>query len=111
MQAAEYNSKQMTTNQMRMNSRSATALPARAANVALWILQASTALVFLLVGSVELAGFGDAVKMFGDIGFGQWFRYLAAVLEIAGAILVLVPSLATLSRLCNPRQNTSTEAR
>ena len=31
------------------------------------------------------------VEMFDRIGVGQWFRYLTGVIEVLGAILLLVP--------------------
>jgi uncharacterized membrane protein len=31
------------------------------------------------------------VEMFGKIGVGQWFRYVTGLLEIAGAIGILIP--------------------
>jgi DoxX-like family len=34
------------------------------------------------------------VKMFRQIGFGDWFRYAAGVVEIAGGVSVLIPRLA-----------------
>lgn len=64
-------------------------------DVVIWTLQIVVAFVFLFAGSVKLAGFDDAVRMFGAIGFGQWFRYVTGLLEVAGAVLVLVPSFAT----------------
>ena len=32
--------------------------------------------------------------MFGQIGLCQWFRYATAAVEVAGAVLLLVPGLA-----------------
>ena len=56
-----------------------------------WILRVAVAAVFLSVG---LAKFGTDpmwVKLFEQIGFGVWFRYLTGFLQVAGAVLVLVP--------------------
>jgi len=36
------------------------------------------------------------VKLFQEIGAGDWFRYLAGVVEITGALLVLVPRTAVI---------------
>ncbi len=36
------------------------------------------------------------VGLFDVIGIGQWFRYLTGGLEVIGAVMLLVPSLAAL---------------
>ena len=56
-----------------------------------WILRAAVAVVFLSVGSSKFDATSMWVKLFDQIGFGQWFRYLTGILQIAGAVLVLVP--------------------
>ena len=50
-----------------------------------------TAAVFLFAGGVKLLGSRARVQEFTQIGAGQWFRYLTGVLEVSGAICVLVP--------------------
>lgn len=52
------------------------------------------ALVFLAAGGAKLAGVPEIVDLFTQIGFGQWFRYLTAALEITGAGLLLVRATA-----------------
>jgi putative oxidoreductase len=32
------------------------------------------------------------VQVFEAIGFGQWFRYVTGVVEVGGALLLLVPA-------------------
>jgi putative oxidoreductase len=59
-----------------------------------WTLQILSAAMFLFAGAHKLAGGEDMVQAFAAIGIGQWFRYLTGVLEITGAIALLVPSLA-----------------
>jgi len=46
--------------------------------------------VFLSVG---LSKFRDPmwVRLFGQIGLGQWFRYVTGIIQIASAVLVLIP--------------------
>jgi putative oxidoreductase len=39
------------------------------------------------------------VAKFEDIGFGQWFRYLTGVLEIAAALGLLVPRICGFAAL------------
>ena len=76
-----------TTNQITRSS-------GRALNVMLWTSQVLTAAAFLAAGGSGLAGATPIVAMFDEIGLGQWFRYLAAILEIAGAIAVVTPRTA-----------------
>ena len=66
----------------------------RAANVALWALQALLALQFAMAGLAKIFGDPAMVDMFATIGVGQWFRYVAGALEISGAVGVLIPRLS-----------------
>lgn len=70
---------------------------ARAANVVLWVLQALLAAYFVYSGFLLFGD--DFVRKFDEIGFGQWLRYLTGVLEIAGAIGLLIPRLSGLAAL------------
>jgi len=56
-----------------------------------WILRIAVAVVFFSVGSSKFDATSMWVKLFDQIGFGQWFRYLTGTLQIGGAVLVLVP--------------------
>ena len=60
-------------------------------NVVLWVLQIAAAGMFLMVGFLKLSGNAQLVALFESIGIGQWFRYLTGSLEIAGALLLLIP--------------------
>lgn len=60
-------------------------------NVAGWILAVFLALVFSLAGGVKLIGAPGMVTEFAQIGFGQWLRYVTGVLEVSGAIGLLIP--------------------
>jgi putative oxidoreductase len=71
----------------------------RARTIGLWVLQVVLAVEFGLAGLMKLAGTSQMVDMFDDIGVGQWFRVVVGVLEVAGAIGVLVPRLAWLAAL------------
>jgi putative oxidoreductase len=77
-------------------SRTATS---RGANIALWVLQGLTAAFFASAAAAKLAGTAQMVQLFDDIGVGQWFRYAVAILEIAGAIGLLIPRLTGLAAL------------
>jgi uncharacterized membrane protein len=61
------------------------------ANILAWVLAALLAIVFLFAGGVKLAGSPAMVKEFAQIGIGQWFRYLTGILEVTGAIGMLIP--------------------
>ena len=39
------------------------------------------------------------VDVFERVGFGQWFRYFTALLELGGAVLLLWPSTTALGAL------------
>ncbi len=64
-------------------------------NAALWALQVLLAAYFVHSG-VSLLG-DDFVGKFDKIGSGQWLRYVTGVLEIAGALGLLVPRLCGLA--------------
>ena len=56
-----------------------------------WILRLAVAGVFLSIGADKFNEHSMWVKLFEQIGFGQWFRYLTGTLQITGAVLVIVP--------------------
>jgi putative oxidoreductase len=62
--------------------------------IALWVLRVVMGLAFLAAGGSKLAGAPAMVAMFAKIGFGQWFRILTGLLEVAGAIGLFVPRFA-----------------
>src|SRR3989442_11462337 len=68
-------------------------------NVVLWVLQIAAAGMFLMVGFLKLSGNAQLVGLFEAIGVGQWFRYLTGALEVAGAILLLLPRTSGLGAL------------
>jgi putative oxidoreductase len=65
-----------------------------AATTIAWILQILCAAMFLFAGGSKLAGQQAMVDTYQQIGVGQWFRYLTGIVEVSGALLLLVPSLA-----------------
>lgn len=71
----------------------------RVRTIGLWVLQVVLAVEFGLAGLMKLTGASAMVEMFDDIGVGQWFRVVVGVLEIAGAVGVLIPRLAWLAAL------------
>jgi len=56
-----------------------------------WILRLAVAAVFLSLGASKFGADSQWVKLFDQIGFGSWFRHLTGILQVAGALLVLVP--------------------
>ena len=71
----------------------------RAVTVALWTGQILFAVFFVFAGLPKLLGDPATVAMFDTIGFGQWFRYLTGVCEVAGGIGLLIPRLAGLAAM------------
>jgi uncharacterized membrane protein YphA (DoxX/SURF4 family) len=61
--------------------------------VLLW-LRIAVSLMFIFAALPKLAGAPPSVQAFEAIGLGQWFRYATGLLELSGASLLLVPSLA-----------------
>ena len=52
---------------------------------------------FVMAGFGSLSGYPMMVETFDKIGIGQWFRYVTGAIEIASAILLLIPRLAPVS--------------
>jgi len=55
--------------------------------------------LFIYLGGAKLLGSPAAVRLFHDIGWGQWFRYVTGVVELTGGLLLVVPLLAGASAL------------
>ncbi|MDO3703271.1 DoxX family protein [Micromonospora sp. C28SCA-DRY-2] len=82
------------------NSRTVV-LPAsrRSVAVALWVAQAVLALQLAAGGVLKLIGDAAMVDLFAEIGAGQWFRYAVGLVELAGAVGLLIPRLCGLAAL------------
>jgi uncharacterized membrane protein YphA (DoxX/SURF4 family) len=59
-----------------------------------WVLSGLLALAFVAAGAAKLTGQQMMVAEFETFGLPLWFMYLTGLLEVAGAVLVLVPRLA-----------------
>jgi len=74
---------------------------ARRIDAAVWVLRVVLASIFIVVGFVKIPGSIHPmwVRLFERIGFGQWFRYFTALMEIVGGMLMIVPSATLVSGL------------
>lgn len=54
-------------------------------------LRVLLAIVFVAAGGAKLFGVAMMVETFEAIGWGQWFRYFTAAVEIGSAALLWVP--------------------
>ncbi|MFB6721063.1 DoxX family protein [Kribbella sp. NPDC056345] len=77
-----------------MSTTMTTARRVRPGTVALWVLQVLLAASFVMAGLPKLSGDPVMTEMFAAIGAGQWLRYVVGVLELAGAIGLLIPRLS-----------------
>jgi len=68
--------------------------PSKGKNIALWVLQIVLAAFFLMAGGSKLAGAPAMVQLFDTLGFGQWFRYVTGAIEVAAAILLVIPGMS-----------------
>src|SRR5215831_15450012 len=58
-----------------------------------WILAILLAVAFTLAGGIKLISNPGMVKEFAMIGLGQWLRYVTGLLEVTGAIGLLIPKV------------------
>ncbi len=64
----------------------------RKSRIAIGVLRALLAVAFLAIGGAKLTGSLGTVGSFAQLGWGQWFRYLTGLLDIAGALLLFAPA-------------------
>jgi len=57
-----------------------------------WGVRILLVLAFGAAGGAKLAGVPQMIQVFEAIGVGQWLRYLTGAIEVAGVVLLLVPS-------------------
>jgi uncharacterized membrane protein YphA (DoxX/SURF4 family) len=72
----------------------------RAGNVALWVLQVLTAGVFVMAAVSKLTADPQAVAGFTMMGLGVTGMYAVGVLEVLGAVALLIPVLCGLAATC-----------
>jgi putative oxidoreductase len=68
----------------------------KGANITAWVVQVLLAAAFLGAAGAKLASVPMMVEVFDQIGLGQGFRFVTAIVEITGALLLLVPGFAAL---------------
>jgi len=86
----------MTAITTRPKARQAARPPDRT-NRLLWGVQILLAAFFVFAAVPKLGEAQSSVAIFGQIGVGQWLRYLVGAAELAGAIGLLIPRLAGLA--------------
>lgn len=64
--------------------------PGKGILILIWVLSILEAALFLSVGIPKVLSVPIMVTEFGKIGLGQWFRYFTGILEIIGAIGLLI---------------------
>jgi putative oxidoreductase len=70
------------------------AVPGKRVNTLLWSAQILLAAFFVIAAAPKLGGAHSSEQMFGQIGAGQWLRYLVGTAELAGAVGLVIPRLA-----------------
>lgn len=64
--------------------------------VAIWGLRVLVAALFLLAAVMKLSGQPMMVAEFDMVGLGQWFRIFTGLVELAGAVLLLIPAFSVI---------------
>ena len=82
-----------------MSTATTTTRRVRPGVVVLWVTQVVLAAMFVMASLPKLTGDPVMVELFDAVGAGQWLRYVVGVLELAGAIGLLVPRLCGLAAL------------
>lgn len=71
----------------------------KAKSAILWILRGLSAVAFFGAGGAKLVGTAPMVVMFAKLGLGQWFRYVTGLIEVVGAIGILIPRFSRYAAL------------
>ena len=56
-----------------------------------WLPRIALAIVFVAAGRQKFETHSVFVRIFDQIGIGQWFRYATGLMQIVGAALLLIP--------------------
>jgi putative oxidoreductase len=63
----------------------------RYSDALLWAIRILLAALFLYEGIDKFSERRLWLRIFDEIGVGQWFRYFTGVVEVSGALMLLVP--------------------
>lgn len=63
------------------------------------LMELGLGVIFIAAGTVKMVGFELMVELFASLGFGQWLRYVTALIELAGGTLLLTGRLQYLTSL------------
>lgn len=63
------------------------------------VTELTLAAIFFLVGGAKLIGQRDMIVLFREIGIGEWFRYATGMVEVSGALLLVMPLLSGVSAI------------
>jgi putative oxidoreductase len=64
-----------------------------------WAVRIGVAVFYFLVGADKFGSDPHWLKLFHEIGAGDWFRYFTGIVEIIGGLLVLIPRTALIGLL------------
>ena len=70
---------------------SAIASRLKGSDAIIWALRILLAALFLYQGIDKFSDRRIWLRIFEEIGFGQWFRYFTGLVEISGALMLLIP--------------------
>jgi uncharacterized membrane protein len=62
-----------------------------------WSLRIALALAFVYFGADKFNNPRMWIRLFDQIGFGQWFRYATGLVEVLGGVLLLIPPATLLA--------------
>lgn len=71
-------------------------MPSKLKTAGVWIVSVLLAALLLLAGIPKLMGGEGWVRHFARWGYSDWFRLVVGAAEVASAVLLLIPKLATL---------------
>lgn len=71
-------------------------MPSKLKTASVWIMSVLLAALFLRAGIPKLTGAEAWLQLFAKWGYPDEFRLVVGILEVASAILLLIPKFATL---------------
>ena len=71
----------------------------KARNIVAGAIQSVLTVAFVATAGAMLANVPAIVQAFQQIGFGQWLRYAAALVETGGVVVLVVPGAAAFGAL------------